>query len=69
MNGKWGYIDQVGKFVIEPRFNDAQAFTEGIAFVKVGGNDANGSATSAADAEGKWGYIDKAGRYVWEPTN
>lgn len=29
VNGKWGYIDQSGTFVIEPRFNDAEAFTEG----------------------------------------
>ena len=48
-NGKWGYIDKTGKFVIEPKFEGAYPFSEGLAMVKVG---------KAV------GYIDKTGRYI-----
>lgn len=38
-NGKWGYIDQNGKWIIEPQFYDADAFrSEGVAFVKTDEN-------------------------------
>ena len=47
--GKWGYIDKTGKFVIEPRFDGAEDFSEGLAPVKLGD---------------KWGYIDKTGKLV-----
>jgi hypothetical protein len=50
--GKWGYIDNRGKAVIEPRFDFAGEFSEGLALVQVGR---------------QLGYIDKAGRYVVEP--
>ena len=42
---KVGYIDKTGAFVIEPKFDYAESFSE------------NGSAT--AKVNGKWGYIDK----------
>ena len=51
---KFGYIDKAGKIVINPQFDDAYNFFEGLASVGV---------------EDKWGYIDQTGRYVWEPTN
>ena len=50
--GKWGFIDTKGKFVISPRFEKANNFTEGLAIAKV---------------NGKWGYIDKTGKFVIEP--
>jgi len=53
VEGKWGYIDREGSYVIEPRFDEAKEFTEGIARVKPGT---------------KTGYIDKTGRYVWNPA-
>jgi len=49
---KVGYIDKEGDFVIEPKFDDAKDFYEGLAPVKVGR---------------KWGYIDKTGEFVIEP--
>ncbi len=31
----WGYIDRTGKFVIKPRFADADYFSEGLAPVMI----------------------------------
>lgn len=71
MNGKWGYVDRTGWFVIEPRFNEAKPFIDGLAFVKIGGYDAKAviHVIGLLDSSGKWGYIDKTGAYVWQPTN
>jgi len=52
-DGKLGYIDKTGQIVINPQFDWASSFFEGLARVWIGG---------------KSGYIDKAGEYVWEPT-
>ncbi|MGI7157691.1 WG repeat-containing protein, partial [Campylobacter coli] len=52
LNGKWGFIDKSGKFVIEPKFDSIWDFSEGLA--KVGLN-------------GKYGLIDKSGKIVIEP--
>ncbi|MBU1626319.1 WG repeat-containing protein, partial [bacterium] len=54
---KWGYIDKTGKFVIEPIYNQAYPFSNGLAAVvlKDMGNDY------------QVGYIDKTGKYVIEP--
>ena len=49
-DGKWGYIDRAGEFVIPPRFDEAEDFTEeGFAVVKLGG---------------KCGLIDRTGRII-----
>lgn len=48
--GKWGYIDRSGKFVIPPQFDEAEDFSEdGFAVVKLAG---------------KFGLIDNAGRII-----
>lgn len=39
-NGKFGYIDRAGEIVIEPRFDYADRFSDGLALVKVGGENA-----------------------------
>jgi hypothetical protein len=45
-DGKWGYIDTTGRFIIEPQFEDARSFKDGVASVRK--ND-------------KWVLIDKSG--------
>ncbi|HBH3655659.1 TPA: WG repeat-containing protein [Clostridioides difficile] len=46
------YIDKTGKIVIQPKFDDAKDFSEGLAGVKIGD---------------KWGFIDKEGKIVINP--
>jgi hypothetical protein len=46
---RWGYVDKSGKFVIQPQFEDALEFFDGLAAVEV---------------SKKWGYIDKTGKGV-----
>jgi hypothetical protein len=55
-NGEYQYIDlaQKGKIVINPQFERAYIFRDGLARVKVSG--------------GKYGYIDKNGKYILTPT-
>jgi hypothetical protein len=52
VNGKKGFIDKTGKVMIEPRFEQAEDFSEGLAAVKIGD---------------WWGYIDTKGAVVIEP--
>ncbi len=47
--GKWGFIDAKEKFIMEPQFEAAQSFSEGLAAVR---------------SNNKWGYIDKNGKTV-----
>ncbi len=49
---RWGYIDRSGKIVIEPRFEFAGEFSEGLAVVQL---------------DGKSGFIDTGGKIVIEP--
>ena len=50
--GKRGFIDKTGKLVIDPQFDGAGNFAEGLARVSIGN---------------KWGFIDKTGKYVINP--
>src|ERR1044072_864633 len=50
-DGKNGFIDRAGTVVMEPQFDYANEFYEGLACVKIGDN---------------WSYIDVAGRKVIE---
>jgi len=52
LNDRWGYIDRSGKIVIEPRFESAEEFSEGLAVVQL---------------DGKSGFIDASGKFVIEP--
>ena len=49
LNDKWGFIDNTGREVIPPKYDNVWSFIEGFAAVKL--ND-------------KWGFIDKTGREV-----
>ena len=51
---KWGCLDESGKVVIEPQFDNAGDFDSGLAQVEV---------------QGRLGYIDHTGKYVWNPSN
>jgi len=51
-NGKWGYINKSGKWVIDPQFDGAWNFADGLAPVAV---------------SGKWGYIDTGGKWAVNP--
>ncbi len=53
--GKLGYIDKAGKVVVEPQFDRAENFSEGLAAVRVGGR------------RGTCGYIDKTGKFAINP--
>jgi hypothetical protein len=48
----YGYIDKEGNIVIEPEFNFAGDFINGLARIKMG------------EKEGGWGYINKEGKRV-----
>ena len=49
VGGLYGYIDNKGTIIINPQFDEACPFSEGLASVEIGD---------------KWGYIDKTGKYV-----
>jgi hypothetical protein len=53
LDGKWGFIDIAGKFVIPATFANIGRFSEGLASASIDG--------------GMLGYIDKTGRFVIEP--
>jgi hypothetical protein len=47
-----GFVSETGKVIIEPQFDDAEKFSEGLAAVQI---------------NGKWGFIDKSGNLVIQP--
>ena len=49
--GRFGYISPDGKYAINPQFEDAGMFSDGLAPVKLG----------------RWGYVDKSGKIVVNP--
>jgi len=52
--GKYlGYMDYNGKIIINPQFNDAFIFNEGLALVQ--------------NSEGKFGFIDEKGKFIIPP--
>lgn len=53
-NDKYGYIDRTGKIIIEPQFEEAHLFHEGLAYVQILGNN----------DKLKEYYIDKTGKIV-----
>jgi hypothetical protein len=69
---KWGYIDANGKLVIQPAYDWALPFSEGLAAVNVGARISNDRGLRGADVMwariegGKWIFIDKSGKAVME---
>ncbi|MFD0713445.1 WG repeat-containing protein [Paenibacillus sp. GCM10027626] len=58
-DGKFGYLDEKGRTVIEPAFTFAQTFQDGRAVVSV---------STSADGPLHDGLIDKRGKYVIDPV-
>jgi hypothetical protein len=56
LNGKVGFIDKTGKFVIQPVYEQGAAFSEGLARVAV-----------VEDGEERLGFIDHQGRFAIPP--
>lgn len=56
VNGKEGYIDATGRMVIQPWFDAAYYFSEGLARIRIADGDC-----------WKYGYIDKTGKYAISP--
>lgn len=54
VDGKWGFIDQHGRYYIKPYYDALEDFSEGIAAAKDPKN-------------GKWGFINTEGKYVIKP--
>lgn len=52
INGKWGFIDKDGNVVIEPAYEDARSFANGLAAVM---------------QDGLWGYIEPDGEVAMRP--
>lgn len=52
ISGRWGFVDQEGTVVIEPQYEEARSFSNGLAAVK---------------QKGKWGFIDQNGTMVLQP--
>ena len=53
LGDRHGFIDRTGALVIDPRFDDARDFSEGLAMVKTAG---------------LWGYIDTDGAVIIPPA-
>jgi hypothetical protein len=51
-SGKWGFADMEGQVMIEPQYEAAKSFSNGVAAVSV---------------DGKWGYINQANELIVEP--
>ncbi|HEX7578228.1 MAG TPA: WG repeat-containing protein, partial [Verrucomicrobiae bacterium] len=51
VNGRWGFVNKSGETVINPQFDRAEVFAEGLAPVKMG----------------RWGYVDASGKVVINP--
>ena len=61
---KYGFIDESGKFIINPMFESAKKFSEGMAAVCEGKGCYYGKKDTN---EKKWGFIDKQGKMVIAP--
>ncbi|HQX56504.1 MAG TPA: WG repeat-containing protein [Pyrinomonadaceae bacterium] len=63
---KFGYVDKMGRFVIEPSFANAEDFSEGLAAVRLEGHLV-GLADERSEYKTKYGFIDKSGKFVIKP--
>jgi hypothetical protein len=54
VDGRWGFIDENGKYIIKPKFMDVLTASESLIGVEVAGSET-------------WGFIDKSGKLVIKP--
>jgi WG repeat protein len=67
---QYGFIDRSGKFVIAPRFEYVQSFSEGRALFRVRDDDRRSYKTHHSDRSNSWGnagFIDAQGQVVIQP--
>jgi hypothetical protein len=68
LNGRWGFQDSQSKWVIEPKFDDAEDFVDDRARVGVFPTANDGSVDDEEDSKAlRWGVIDLSGAWVEEP--
>lgn len=71
MNGKTGFMNRTGQIVIEPQFEDAEDFSEGLAPVKLRSDETTWCPPEPSGSRKgftmKWGYIDQTGKIVVAP--
>ena len=63
-DGKWGYKDPGGNVVVEPKYDEAQPFSCGLAAVNVGAKVPTFWSGPPMKTGGKWGYLDASGAVV-----
>jgi hypothetical protein len=63
-HGKVGFVDGTGRIVIEPAWDEASSFSEGLALVSTGVEYKGGSPNLTYQQGGKRGYIDRTGALV-----
>lgn len=63
-NGKYGYKDQNGKIIIEPKYDNARHFSDGVAAVSLGGPTKSTVDNLNPIMRGKLIFIDKTGKEV-----
>jgi hypothetical protein len=69
VGGKWGLIDETGRFLVEPRYEYAFSYQEGRGWANVGGRGyAVHGWTSFQIEGGKWALLDLDGREILPPT-
>jgi hypothetical protein len=66
---KTGFMNQGGKTIIPPQFDDVDSFQDGLALIRIGGKGTNVDGNWQQFYGARIGYVDKTGKYVWEPTN
>jgi hypothetical protein len=62
-HGTWGYLHPSGRWAIEPKFDGAREFSEGLAAVWTGAEWSKPDPV-ATKTGGAWGYIDRTGTLV-----
>ena len=71
IKGKTGFMDRAGQIVIEPKFEGADDFHEGLAPVRVHSEETTWCPTEPSGSRkgftNKWGFIDKTGKLVIPP--